>query len=48
MPNRLTENLDADFIERQNALRPRNARIVVKVYVEGYEDVVFWYDILRS
>jgi len=48
MPNRLTENLDADFIERLNALRPRNARISVKVYVEGYEDVVFWYDILRE
>jgi len=48
MPNRLTENLDADFIERLNALRPRNARIHVQVYVEGREDVTFWYHILRE
>lgn len=48
MPNRLTENLDSDFIERLNALRPRNAYIDVKVYVEGYDDVVFWHDILKE
>ena len=48
MPNRLTENLDSDFIERLSALRPHNARIRVKVYVEGREDVVFWHNILRE
>jgi len=48
MPNRLTENLDSDFIERLHALRPHNARIRVKVYVEGREDVIFWYNILKE
>jgi len=48
MPNRLTENLNSDFIERRNALRPPNVRPEVKVFVEGHEDVAFWYDILEE
>ncbi len=48
MPNRLIENLNTNFIERLNTLRPHNASSRIKVYVEGHEDEAFWYDILKD
>lgn len=48
MPNRLIENLNSKFIERRNALRPQDTCPEVKVFVEGHEDEVFWYNILKQ
>lgn len=48
MPNRLTENLDSNLVEAFAKLRPNDTLPCVQVYVEGHEDVAFWYDILKD
>lgn len=44
--SQLINNLNSNYIATQNALAPRNAKQEVLVYVEGYEDIAFWYHIL--
>ena len=42
MSRRLRENLTSQYINAANALRPKRAKRRVVVYVESYDDVLFW------
>ncbi len=45
--SRLTQNLNSDFIAAANRLGPKGRRRRIVVYVESYEDVFFWSQLLR-
>lgn len=47
MPRRLTQNLNSAYVEAYNALAGRRARRKIVVYVESYDDVFFWSNLLR-
>ena len=44
---KLSQNLNSDFIAAANRLGGRNARRKIVAYVESYEDVFFWSNLLR-
>lgn len=44
---KLSQNLNSDFISAANRLAGRNARRKVVAYVESYDDVFFWSNLLR-
>ena len=44
---RLSQNLNSSYIEAMNRLNGRNARRKIVVYVESYDDVFFWSNLLR-
>ena len=44
----LLGNLNSDFINGENALRPKSAPKPISVYVESYEDVPFWRDLFHE
>lgn len=46
MPSRLSDNLNNLYINASNRLKPKSARKKVVVYVEGYDDIMFWRNIL--
>ncbi len=48
MANRLSQNLNSEFIEAANRLNAKSARRKVVVYVESYDDVMFWSNLLRQ
>ena len=47
MPKRLAQNLDSAYIAAANRLNGRHARRKIVVYVESYDDVFFWSNLLR-
>lgn len=47
MARRLTLNLSSDYIEAMNRLNGRNARRKVIAYVESFDDILFWSQLLR-
>ena len=47
-PSELAEHISSDFVEAFNALQPKSSPIRVFVYVESYEDISFWRDILNQ
>jgi hypothetical protein len=46
MPS-FTDYLDSDYLEAANRLQPKSAPNQVTVYVESYEDIAFWSNILK-
>ncbi|MBQ8968960.1 MAG: DUF4435 domain-containing protein [Bacteroidaceae bacterium] len=46
MGKRLTDNITSRYIEAANRLRPNRARRRVVAYVESYDDVLFWRQVL--
>ena len=46
MASRLSENLSSLYINASNRLKPKNARKKIIAYVEGYDDIMFWRNIL--
>ncbi len=48
MAKRLSQNLNSDFIAAANRLGPRSGRHRIVAYVESYDDVFFWSNLLRS
>lgn len=47
MSRRLTQNLNSAYIEAMNRLKGKNARRRIVAYVESYDDVFFWSNLLR-
>lgn len=45
---RLKDNLTSGYIASANQLKPKNAPHKIIVYVEGYEDVFFWRNVLQD
>ncbi len=43
---RLKDNLNSQYIEAANRLKPNNARRRIVAYVESYDDVLFWRTVL--
>lgn len=48
MAKRLTDNLNSQYIEAANRLRPKNVARKVVAYVESYDDVLFWRSVLEE
>ncbi len=48
MAKRLSQNLNSAYIEAANRLQSKQARRKVVAYVESYDDVYFWSNLLRS
>lgn len=48
MPKRLLSNLSSAYIEAANRLRPKTKRRKVVAYVESYDDIFFWRNILNE
>lgn len=46
MPTRLKDNLNSNYFEAANALRPKQARRRIVAYVESYDDIFFWRTVL--
>lgn len=44
---KLSQNLNSDFIAAANRLAGRNARRKIVAYVESYDDIFFWSNLLR-
>lgn len=44
---RLSQNLNSDYIAAANRLAGRNAKRKIVAYVESYDDVFFWSNLLR-
>lgn len=47
MARRLSQNLNSAFVEAANRLNGRTARKKIVVYVESFDDVLFWTQLLR-
>ncbi len=47
MPKRLSQNLNSAYIAAANRLNGRHARCKIVAYVESYDDVFFWSNLLR-
>lgn len=47
MAKRLSQNLNSDFIAAANRLGGKHARHKIVAYVESYDDVFFWSNLLR-
>ncbi len=48
MGRRLTDNVSSVYIEAANRLRPKHASRRVIVYVESYDDVLFWRTVFQT
>lgn len=48
MPHRLRDNLTSSYVEAANRLNSKRARRKVVAYVESYDDVFFWRQILSQ
>ena len=48
MPKRLTDNLNSLYIGAANSMRPKKSRHKIVAYVESYDDIAFWRDILGN
>ncbi len=48
MPHRLNDNLTSSYVEAANRLNSKRARHKVVAYVESYDDVFFWRQILSQ
>lgn len=48
MPKRLSQNLNSAYIAAANRLNGRHARRKIVAYVESYDDVFFWSNLLRA
>ncbi|MCE2617087.1 MAG: DUF4435 domain-containing protein [Phocaeicola sp.] len=46
MPKRLKDNLSSLYIGAANSMRPKTARHKIVAYVESYDDIAFWRNIL--
>ncbi len=47
MSHRLTQNLNSSYIEAMNRLNGKKARRRIIAYVESYDDIYFWTNLLR-
>ncbi len=47
MSKRLSQNLNSDFIAAANRLGSKQARHKIVAYVESYDDIFFWSNLLR-
>lgn len=48
MAKRLSQNLNSAYIEAANRLNSKHARRKIVAYVESYDDVYFWSNLLRN
>lgn len=48
MGKRLTENINSQYIQASNLLRPKKARKKIVAYVESYDDIFFWRTLLSE
>ena len=48
MARRLTDNISSSYIEAANRLKPKRKGRRVVVYVESYDDVLFWRSVLEE
>ncbi len=48
MPKRLVENVNSRYFEAANHMRPKWKKNKVIVYVESYDDIFFWRDVLAE
>lgn len=48
MPKRLTDNLNSLYLGAANTLKPKNSRRKIVVYVESYDDILFWRNVLST
>ncbi len=48
MPKRLQDNLNSQYIASANRLMPKKARRRVVAYVESYDDIYFWRNVLQE
>ena len=48
MGKRLTDNLSSLYIGAANSLKPKRARRKIVAYVESYDDIFFWRNLLAS
>lgn len=48
MSKRLTQNINSQYIEAANKLRPKKSRQKIIAYVESYDDVFFWRTLLNE
>ena len=46
MPSKLKDNLNSQYFEAANALKPKQARRRIVAYVESYDDIYFWRTVL--
>ena len=46
MPSNLKDNLNSQYFEAANGLKPKQARRRIVVYVESYDDIFFWRTVL--
>ncbi len=47
-PSSLIGNLNSDFIGAQNRMKPQNAPRKIVVYVESFDDISFWRNVLKA
>lgn len=48
MASRLTQNLNSQYLDAANRLKPKDRGRVVTAYVESYDDVWFWRSVLQE
>ena len=48
MPKRLVDNVNSRYFEAANHMRPKWKKHKVIVYVESYDDIFFWHDVLSE
>lgn len=48
MPKRLKDNLSSLYIGAANSMRPKTSRNKIVAYVESYDDIAFWRNILAD
>lgn len=48
MGKRLIDNVNSDYFEAANSMRPKWRKQKVVVYVESYDDIFFWRDVLSE
>lgn len=48
MSKRLVDNLNSNYFDAANSMRPKWKRQKVIVYVESYDDIFFWRDVLAE
>ena len=46
--SRLSHHINSAYIAAANRLRGKKARCKVVAYVESYDDILFWKDVLRE
>ena len=48
MARRLSGNLTSDWLAAADRMKPKNAKRRIVVYVEGYDDILFWHTLLSN